>query len=62
MVTLTPDVVAASPQVDVDGIQDSEERETPRYAIDDDGFSAGEELVNDSAKEEKVDERPWGKG
>jgi hypothetical protein len=55
---LTPNIVVGSPQVDIDGIQDSEKREAPRYAIDDDGFSRREELVNDSEKEEKVDERP----
>jgi len=44
-----PDIVMTSPKVDVDGIQDSEEREAPRHAIDDDGLSAREELVDDSA-------------
>jgi len=53
-----PNVVMGSPQVDVDGIQDCEKREAPRNAIDDDRFSAREELVNDSEKEKKVDKRP----
>jgi hypothetical protein len=58
MLSLTPHVVVASPQVDVDGIQDGQERETPRHAIDNDGLTAGEELVNDCAQKEKMDKRP----
>lgn len=53
-----PHVVVASPQVDIDGIQDGQERETPRHAIDNNGLSAGEELVNDRAQKKKMDERP----
>lgn len=55
---LTPDVVVTSPQVDVDCIQDCKKREAPRDAVDNYGFSAREELVDDRAEEEKMDERP----
>jgi hypothetical protein len=40
------------PQVDIDGIEGAEERETPRNSIDYDRLAAGEELVDDSSEQE----------
>jgi hypothetical protein len=40
--------------VDVDGIEDAKEGETPGNAIDDDCFARREELVDDGAKKEEV--------
>jgi hypothetical protein len=47
-----------SPEVDVDGIEDRKERETPRDAINNYFFTIGEELVYDSTKKKKVNKRP----
>ena len=46
------------PEVDVDGIEDGKERESPRDAIDNYFFTLREELVYDSTKEKEVNERP----
>lgn len=54
----TDDVMLMSPEIDVDGVENSQEREAPGDAIDDDLFSGGEELVDDCGEEEKVDKRP----
>lgn len=54
----TNDVVMASPKVDVNGVEHCKERETPRYTVDDDVFSRGEELVDDSPEKEDVNYRP----
>jgi len=48
------------PEVDVDGIENAEKRKPPRNAIDDGLFACWEELVDDGAEEENVDERPVG--
>ena len=52
------DVVPARPQVHVDRVEDGEEGEAPRDAVDDDALAGGEELVDDGAEEEEVDEGP----
>ena len=52
------DVVAARPDVDVDGVEDGEEGETPADAVDDDVLAVGRELVDDGAKEQEVNEGP----
>jgi len=52
------DVVRMSPEVDVDGIEDGKERESPRDAINDYSFTIGEELVYDSTEKKKVNKRP----
>lgn len=44
------------PEIDVDGVEDCEEREAPRDAIDDNLFTSIEELVDDSAEQQQVDE------
>ena len=46
------------PEVDIDGIEDAEEREPPGNAIDDYFFACREELVDDCAQEEDMDEGP----
>ena len=55
----TDDVVVPGPNVDVDGVEDGEEREPPADAVDDDLLSALKELVDDGAEEKEVDEGPW---
>ena len=50
----TDNVVVASPKVDVDGIEHSEQGKAPGNSVDDDAFSVGEELVDDGAQEEQV--------
>jgi len=51
-------VAVVGPQVDVDGIQDTEERETPRDTVNDDLLSTREELVDDGAEKENVNYSP----
>lgn len=53
-----PDIVVGPPKVDVDGVQNSQEREAPGNRIDNDMLAIGEELVDDSSKKQNVDERP----
>lgn len=52
------DIMVAGPEVDVDGVEDGEEGEAPRDAVNDDGLARGEELVDDRSEEEEVDYRP----
>jgi len=52
------DVVTSSPEVDVDGIEDGKERESPRDAIDNYSFTIREELIYDSTEKKEVNERP----
>lgn len=47
-----------SPQVHVDGVEHSKERESPRYSIYNHALAVGEELVDYGAEEEYMDERP----
>lgn len=55
------DVVVMTPDGDVDRVEDDDEGETPTDSIDDDRFCVcGHELVDDSSKEEKMDEGPDG--
>jgi len=53
------DVMTSSPEVDVDGIEDGKERESPGNAIDNCSFAIRAELVYDSTEKEKVNERPY---
>lgn len=53
-----PDIVAAAPKVDVNGIQYNEQRETPGNAVDNDMLARSEELVNDSSEKKEVDQSP----
>jgi len=52
------DVMRTSPKVDVDGIEDGKERESPSNAIDNYLLTLREELVYDSTEKKKVNERP----
>jgi len=51
-------VVLGSPQVDVDGIEDTEERKTPVYTVYNDRFSVIRELIDDGTEEQEMDEGP----
>lgn len=55
---LTDDIVLPNPDVDVDGVEDGEQREAPRDAVDDGSFALREELVDDGSEEKEVDDRP----
>ena len=57
----TNDEVVPHPEVDVDGVQDSKEGESPGDTVDDGLLAIGEELVDDRAEEEQVDQRPVGR-
>jgi len=46
------------PEIDVDGVEDGEEGETPRNGVYDNHLSGREELIDDSAEKEDMDERP----
>lgn len=50
----TDDVVLVSPQVDVDGVQNTKEREAPRDTIDNGLLASWEELVDDSTWPKKM--------
>lgn len=54
----TKDIMMSNPQVDVDGIENGEERESPRNAINNCFLAFREELVYDSTEEKQVNERP----
>jgi hypothetical protein len=54
------DVVSASPNIDVEDVEEDEERESPVHAVDDGLLASFEELVDDGAEEEKVDDGPEG--
>lgn len=56
------DIVSAAPDIDVNGVENGEERETPADAVNDDFFARVGELVKEGAEEEKMDERPDAKG
>ena len=49
------DVVSVAPDVDVEGVEEDEERETPVDSIDDNLLAVIEELVDNRAEEKKVD-------
>jgi len=51
-------VVLAGPQVDIDGIKDDQQGETPGNGINDDGLSGIRELVDNGAEKKKVDQGP----
>jgi len=51
-------VVVASPDIDVDSIENSQKGEAPRNTINNYRFSRREELVDNSSKKEDVDQRP----
>lgn len=55
-------VVVVSPDVDIDGIEDRQERETPSNAVNGDLLASVGELVDDITEQQEVDERPDDKG
>ncbi|CAG8672670.1 1369_t:CDS:2, partial [Acaulospora colombiana] len=55
-------VVVVSPNVDIDGVEDCQEREAPSNAVNGDLLARVGELVDDITEQQKVDERPDDKG
>jgi len=51
-------VVLVGPNVDVNASEDREERETPADPVNNGAFAVREELVDNVAEEEQVDQRP----
>ena len=49
-----------SPNIHIDRVEDTKKGKAPRDAVDNDFFTAREELVNNGAKEKKVYQRPRG--
>jgi hypothetical protein len=54
----TENEMMASPQVYVNSIEDTEQGETPGNVVNDDSLSKREELEDDGAQEQEVDEGP----
>jgi len=52
------DVMTSSPEVHVDGIEEGEEWESPRDAVNNCFLAIWEELVYDSTKKKDVNKRP----
>lgn len=51
-------VMATCPNVDVDGVEDGEQGETPTNAIDDDFLASRGELIDHGSSQQKVNKRP----
>lgn len=56
----TNNIVMGSPNIHIDRVEDTKKGKAPRDAVDNDFFTAREELVNNGAKEKKVYQRPRG--
>lgn len=54
----TDDIVLPAPDVNVDGVEDAKEREAPGDGVNDHALSGREELVDDCAEKEQMNERP----
>lgn len=54
----TDDIVLPAPDVNVDGVEDAEEGEAPGDGVDDHALAGREELVDDCAEKEQMNERP----
>ena len=50
--------MTSRPNMHIDGVQNTQQRETPGNAINDDLFTGGEELIDDSAQEQEMNQRP----
>lgn len=50
--------MTSGPEIDVDGIEDGEERESPRNAVDDCFLALREELIYDSTEKKNMNKRP----
>ena len=48
----TDDIVMSAPYIDIDGVENTKERETPSYSINDHALACGEELVDDGSEEQ----------
>lgn len=48
------------PDMNVDGVEDTKEREVPGHAVDDPALPGGEELVDECSEKEQMNERPFG--
>ena len=48
----TDDIVMSAPDIDIDGVENTKERETPSYSINDHALACGEELVDDGSEEQ----------
>ena len=55
---LTDDVILGRPEGNIDGIQGSEQGETPGDALNDRAVPIFGELVDDGSEEKQVDDRP----
>ena len=55
---LTGDKKASSPQMNIQSVQYSDQRETPRDTLDDGVMAFLRKLVDDRAKQQKMYERP----
>jgi hypothetical protein len=54
----TPNEVFGNPEIDVDGIEDPKQRESPRDSIDNDLLSCRKELVDDGTQKKEMDQGP----
>jgi len=50
--------MSTSPEMNVDCIEEDEERETPGYTINDNGLSGIPELIDNCAEEKEMNQRP----
>ena len=46
----TDDIVMSAPYIDIDGVENTKERETPSYSVNDQAVANVEELVDDSSE------------
>lgn len=47
-----------APDIDVDGVEDAKEREAPGDSVNDHALAGREELVDDCAEKQQMNERP----
>lgn len=50
--------MVGSPEIDVDCVENAEEREPPGDAVNDDSLASGEELIDNGPKEQEMNDRP----
>lgn len=54
----TCDVIVTSPEIDVEGVEDTKEREPPGDTVNDNKLASGAELVDDGPKKQEMDDGP----
>ena len=54
----TNDIVIRGPKIHINGIENTQEGETPGYSVDNDPFSFRGELVENRGQQEEVNQRP----